>query len=617
MNEFIELCALDQIVTGAQKHVKEGTAYIVVKGDDDVTVFSAVCPHQGGIVDACDGEIVCPLHGWRFGNDGTALNVKNANLFPVSSYLKDGKVFVGKASERIDNYLSSTSSLKNISVELLSHACAIVDFNGYRVLFDPWLDGPSFNGAWIHYPPNKIDVNALDFDAVVFTHEHSDHFHENTFKQFRRDVKIFIPDFPNQRMQTVLKTWQFSDVNVVSFGEPCILQENLRLTFYQPTGLWNDAILLLNSSYGNILNINDAGLNHDIASLLPKIDILFCQFNAGASGFPATWSNFDEEYKTNFYTNANKNKMTLLDQAAKLYKTQVLVPFASFFYLWHETHAQYAKLLSFNEPHAIREALSCEQYEVLDLLPGDRWSGTEGNITRKRTEIVAQKLYQPDTMLAYADSVRRKQTYKQFLFEDLSPSDEEVIRYFLSFNYVPAIVNCENFSFLFELVDPAYEVDRRFLIVFRDAQLTIEKIDKKVNAELEMMIPRGLAYRLVKYNESWDEVTIGYWCRFSRNPDVYHQGFWRLIQAAYFAEGFRENLDENGLSDYSLAKLLDDFPKVGPVLARYGLYCSYCEKRESETLGQALAYHGLSTLLRKALEADIAAVIAQERETCV
>ena len=92
---------------------------------------------------------------------------------------------------------------------------------------------------------------------------------------------------------------------------------------------------------------------------------------------------------------------------------------------------------------------------------------------------------------------------------------------------------------------------------------------------------------------SWDEAFIGYWCRFERNPDVYHAQFWRLLQAPYYQKSLSRAA--NGVAgDTSVADLLDRYGEDGVrVLARHGLYCAGCYRSTAETLADAAAQHGI------------------------
>ena len=74
--------------------------------------------------------------------------------------------------------------------------------NGNKtILTDPWYDVPSFNGAWIQYPPVIDDWKSIKPDLIFITHEHSDHFHLKTLKGFKNNIPIYFPAFPNKRIE--------------------------------------------------------------------------------------------------------------------------------------------------------------------------------------------------------------------------------------------------------------------------------------------------------------------------------------------------------------------------------------------------------------------------------
>ena len=64
----------------------------------------------------------------------------------------------------------------------LAHACLLVEAGGVRLATDPWLDGPTYLGAWWHFPEPAARGADLRADYVYLTHEHVDHFHEPTLR---------------------------------------------------------------------------------------------------------------------------------------------------------------------------------------------------------------------------------------------------------------------------------------------------------------------------------------------------------------------------------------------------------------------------------------------------
>ncbi|MCZ8519921.1 MULTISPECIES: Rieske (2Fe-2S) protein [Paenibacillus] len=62
----------------------ESKAYYVLQEFDKYHLVSRTCPHAGAQVEAEDGELVCPLHGWTFSeHNGACLNVP---VKPLASY---------------------------------------------------------------------------------------------------------------------------------------------------------------------------------------------------------------------------------------------------------------------------------------------------------------------------------------------------------------------------------------------------------------------------------------------------------------------------------------------------------------------------------------------------
>jgi CMP-N-acetylneuraminate monooxygenase len=109
-------------------------------------------------------------------------------------------------------------------------------------------------------------------------------------------------------------------------------------------------------------------------------------------------------------------------------------------------------------------------------------------------------------------------------------------------------------------------------------------------------IPAGVLRRIILENISWDEAHIGYWCRFSRHPDLFHAGFWRLLQAPYFAKPANITRQTSGsiTGTTIIAEVLEKFgDSADRIIRRYGLYCAGCHHSTADTIAQGAASHGL------------------------
>ncbi|MEY7851095.1 Rieske (2Fe-2S) protein [Natrarchaeobius sp. A-rgal3] len=74
----------------------EGNRYVLHEREDgDVTLYSAVCPHQRGRVMAREGTLLCPNHRWEFDPEtGECLTVADERLRESSVTREDGSLVV-------------------------------------------------------------------------------------------------------------------------------------------------------------------------------------------------------------------------------------------------------------------------------------------------------------------------------------------------------------------------------------------------------------------------------------------------------------------------------------------------------------------------------------------
>jgi nitrite reductase/ring-hydroxylating ferredoxin subunit len=89
MPEWVYLCRIDEIPDGRGRTIEvAGTRLAVIRDGDSVAVFSDLCPHAGGSLGSGwieDGELLCPLHRWRFRpRDGrcTTMRGHDAHRYP-------------------------------------------------------------------------------------------------------------------------------------------------------------------------------------------------------------------------------------------------------------------------------------------------------------------------------------------------------------------------------------------------------------------------------------------------------------------------------------------------------------------------------------------------------
>mgnify|MGYP004450015273 FL=1 len=106
-----------------------------------------------------------------------------------------------------------------MKIHQIRNATLIVTFGGKRFLVDPYLAEkdayPGFDGtvnSEIRHPRVALSTpmdTILDFDAVILTHLHPDHFDEAAVKLLPRDKPVFVQDYSDAEL---IKAMGFTDV---------------------------------------------------------------------------------------------------------------------------------------------------------------------------------------------------------------------------------------------------------------------------------------------------------------------------------------------------------------------------------------------------------------------
>ena len=573
-----------------------GQSYFLVKDTAAYRLLSTVCPHQGGTVVDLGDALECPIHHWRFDRvGGRCLNAPSRSLASYPVVVVDGMLVaeLAAAPDFVGQSRGPLTTVDGLTLQLHSHACLEIARHGFTLLVDPWLDGPAFFSAWAPHPAPAVSGKDLHPDAILITHEHSDHFHEPTLRHFDRQVPVYVPDFPNQRLQKRLAAMGFQNVHVLRFGERQGLGADWSITAFEPDSYWNDALVLIDAAGFRLFDINDAGLNPRIARMVGAVDLLAVQFSAGASGYPWTWSHLSDEQKIGIGEKMCAGKLALIREAASTYQASAVLPFASHFALWNERHLDYAKMLKRNTLDEVKAALAGTSSRIIDLMPGDAWDANRDVIVRRT---------------AAAPAIDRD------VFAAAFPTDEtlsfaELATYLQRLNTVPEIVHCEQVTvrMIGHPAEPSHvPLDAAFRIAA--GQLTMLG-DPPERANLTMAMPLSILTAVVRDDLSWDEAFIGYWCEFDRHPNVYHAGFWRLFQSPYFkklaaleAPGPAAGITESS----TVAEVLEAHGAAADrVLRRYGLYCFGCHHSTSESIAGAARVHGIGGRRVEALVSEL------------
>ncbi len=98
MAEWVSVCPVDDLREGRGRSLDvAGLRLAVFKSPGGVVVLSGRCPHAGGSLGHGwieDGEVVCPLHRWRFRlSDGRCTSVGGNNVHRFQAEIRDDQVW--------------------------------------------------------------------------------------------------------------------------------------------------------------------------------------------------------------------------------------------------------------------------------------------------------------------------------------------------------------------------------------------------------------------------------------------------------------------------------------------------------------------------------------------
>jgi len=100
-------------------------------------------------------------------------------------------------------------------VIFLGHACYLVEIDGVRILTDPWLTDPIFEGLVERDPPLGFSVADLPgVDAIALTHAHLDHFNAPTLAALSdKSLPVVHPPIRFTELDTHLRRLGFTNLH--------------------------------------------------------------------------------------------------------------------------------------------------------------------------------------------------------------------------------------------------------------------------------------------------------------------------------------------------------------------------------------------------------------------
>ena len=570
-------------------------------------LYSADCPHQHGIVEELNSQVFrCPSHGWTYEpSSGRSINAPQACLRSYKIFaeipLKKKKLSIEHAGPKIPP-----------KITLVSNACLLIEWEGFNLLTDPWIEGPAIFGAWEKYPPSDISVNDLPkIDAIWISHEHTDHLNPYTLQFFQKDIPIYVPDFNNGRIAQKLEKLGFSNVISVKSTQQISLTDDIHAVSFESESMWKDSIIYLQFGNFKILNVNDAGFNWKIIDIIGDVDLICSAFSYGASAYPLNWTDMDDTTKRNIMVAKNSGMLKMIKQVVELCKARYFMPFANFNELRSKQHEQLVEFQIKNTPKTVKEYFSNSDAQVLDLIPGDAWNGEDNQIIRKES---IDGLFDRKNIHNYLKKNCYTKSHDEFIPSLFDIKEVEIKKYFEQFSGSKLTKAVGDYKIQFTALDEQREVNA--LIEFSNGIVYYKANTKSKNIDLSMSCPGAIVQDIIRNNLSWDE--IYYWSTFSKGRDAYNIAFWKLLHTPWETQVNNSSkfLTRNEIENrMPIAAILENGgDEALKAMEKHGLFCASCDAALGETVEDGCKLHGLDEKKSELLVFELEEILKKRKK---
>ncbi len=585
--------------------VIQNDPYIIQKiSDDEYALFDAICPHMHNVVsDIRDKVWRCPSHDWIFDSkNGNCLNVSNESLEKKNLIVENDQVYVNL--DKNENLLIKKTNGEKVlpKITLVGSASLLIEWKNFNILTDPWMKGLCVFDSWVNYPPSGIQVNELPrIDAIWISHEHSDHFHLPTLMEFDKNIPIYVPDYDNNRLEKKLREFGFKNITSMKQEKIYNFSPEINAISFSRGHVFNDSILYLQLGNFSILNVNDAGFNWSIKHAIGDVDMVCMQFGP-ASAYPATWTHINEKAKIQLNKNRNDGMLRMIKQVLDATNAKYFIPFANFNELYHKDHLEFVlDSQSKNRPSDVVKFLKDYPIDILDILPGESWNGRTGKFSRRDDR---EDLFNKEHLMGYLEEIQEKQEFETTIPFEFNLTHKELKQYFESFSDSHLARRVGNYTVSLTLEHLDEKVHG--FIKFDDGNITYEKIEKESKANLLMKCPGHLVQEIIRNDLYWDELVSGFWCEFSRDPDIYNVAFWQLLHVPWRARKIYDGKTNPKVFEIKKNSSIADIIEKGgseviEIFEKNGLFCVGCEASIGETIEEGCEIHGLNEKQRDKL----------------
>ena len=514
---------------------------IVHLGADHVSVFDRTCDHNGGRLITNGERTICPLHGWEFDPaTGRYLNVQCEKVALYSGPIpEDGRLNVEIPKSR--RAVQGFSDSQDVSVRYLNHACVVIETPTLRIATDPWLIGSSFcNGWWLAEPSPEDSfevVNSCDF--VFISHNHPDHLHPETLSRVRKDMPILTADFSSGSTERYLRHIGFKNVIPMDFNTKLVSEETSTAISVVKSGDFRDdsGLILEAGAFTGVFSVDSNFL--DFGRLPKNPTLLASSFAGGAAHFPLCFDNYDMDEKLRILDRNRRSIRTTNRSVMKSTRPKMFLPYAGAF---SETAVRDKFVRGANKKNT-----SSDYQMICDSLGVDLLDYRDAQVFEFRgAELLAAR---PDGKARLQEPSPEAQIQRSEQgIQPMSPG--ALASYFENSGYFrPLDLEVIPTNDAFEPTGNRYQI--------RFSSTTRPSVEVVSGHLVPMSRRSGVNYLSIRVREKelarvlqnglpWEDLSLGFQTRISREPNIYNSKFWFHFTNVYVNDRVHTQTEDCG-----------------------------------------------------------------------
>lgn len=259
-----------------------------------------------------------------------------------------------------------------MNITWVNHASFIFEYDGIKLITDPWIEGTAFDNGWALLSPSVLSFEKFsEITHIWFSHEHPDHFSPPNLNkipvEYRKSITVLFQRTTDRKVAEYCKKAGFGNVVELKENEYYSLSPNVQCMCNPFTD--GDSWLYLKTDKYNLLNLNDCIIDGVESALTIKnkidtVDILFTQFGYA--------NKIGNETDTEARKAESAEKLRRIDIQNNVFTPKTIIPFASYVYFCHEENKYMNDGMNRIDDvhHFIETTLKTES---VVLYPGNQW----------------------------------------------------------------------------------------------------------------------------------------------------------------------------------------------------------------------------------------------------